>query len=95
MPAFLTLGIVQTKPDPKVDLIKKELGGATTIKRETPKEGQIVLAEPAIEVFGDAATDLGVGVNVGGGSGDGDGVGDAGVRDDGDEHVDDAHEFFF
>ncbi|KAH0777779.1 hypothetical protein KY290_009190 [Solanum tuberosum] len=36
MPFFLTLGIIDTKSNPTVDLIKKELAGATTIKRETP-----------------------------------------------------------
>uniref|UniRef100_M0ZQD0 Uncharacterized protein n=1 Tax=Solanum tuberosum TaxID=4113 RepID=M0ZQD0_SOLTU len=36
MSFFLTLGIIDTKSDPTVDLIKKELAGATTIKRETP-----------------------------------------------------------
>ncbi|KAG5591305.1 hypothetical protein H5410_041819 [Solanum commersonii] len=34
IPFFLTLGIIDTKSDPTVDLIKKELVGATTIRRE-------------------------------------------------------------
>ncbi|KAH0672382.1 hypothetical protein KY290_024623 [Solanum tuberosum] len=32
MSFFLTLGIIDTKSDPTVDLIKKELAGATTSK---------------------------------------------------------------
>ncbi|KAF3676213.1 hypothetical protein FXO37_05441 [Capsicum annuum] len=33
MTYFLTLGLVDTKEDPKVELIKKELAGATSIRR--------------------------------------------------------------
>ncbi|KAH0650762.1 hypothetical protein KY289_031003 [Solanum tuberosum] len=36
MSFFLTLEIIDTKSDPTVNLIKKELAGATTIKREAP-----------------------------------------------------------
>ncbi|KAG5617925.1 hypothetical protein H5410_017749 [Solanum commersonii] len=55
MSFFLTLGIIDTKSDPTVDLIKRELPGAIDIKREAPT------------VFGDAdvATDVGVDVNIG------------------------------
>ncbi|KAF3634319.1 hypothetical protein FXO37_26560 [Capsicum annuum] len=38
MPSFLTLGIVERKPDPKKDLIKRELAEETTIKREATRE---------------------------------------------------------
>ncbi|KAG5616903.1 hypothetical protein H5410_016727 [Solanum commersonii] len=36
MSLFLTLGIIDTKSDPTVESDKKELAGATTIKREAP-----------------------------------------------------------
>ncbi|KAF3646048.1 putative uroporphyrinogen decarboxylase, chloroplastic-like [Capsicum annuum] len=75
---FLTLRIVETKPELKVDLIKKKLAGATTIKREAPREGEFVFVEPVVEFFGDSSIDLDIGVNisdgdvigVGGGNGD-------------------------
>ncbi|KAF3633980.1 hypothetical protein FXO38_14860 [Capsicum annuum] len=93
MSSFLTLGIIETKPDPKVDLIKKEFSGIADIKRKAVREGQFVIAEPIIEVFGDAVTDFGTSVNVGSGdnvvSSDGDGV------RHGDKHVDDSHEILF
>ncbi|KAF3621788.1 hypothetical protein FXO37_32602 [Capsicum annuum] len=92
---FLTLGIVETKPNPKVDLIKKELAGEISIKRKATSEGQFVFAEP-VEVFGYVAIDLG----IGGGVGDsvyrsiGYGVDDVGGRH-GDKHIDDAYENLF
>ncbi|KAH0712022.1 hypothetical protein KY289_007981 [Solanum tuberosum] len=64
MSFFLTLGIIDTKSNPTVDLIKKELAGATTIKREAP----IVSGDAddvAIDV--DANVDIGdVGAKSGG-----------------------------
>ncbi|KAM3374659.1 hypothetical protein P3S68_013373 [Capsicum galapagoense] len=39
MTSFLTLGLVQTKEDPTVELIKKELDGATSIRRAV-RQGQ-------------------------------------------------------
>ncbi len=39
MISFLTLGLVDTKEDPTVELIKKELDGATSIRREV-RQGQ-------------------------------------------------------
>ncbi|KAM3356229.1 hypothetical protein P3S68_022943 [Capsicum galapagoense] len=56
MTYFLTLGLVNTKEDPTVELIKKELAGATSIKREV-RQGQ-----PNVEVLHDQpqiAIDLG------------------------------------
>ncbi|WMV15181.1 hypothetical protein MTR67_008569 [Solanum verrucosum] len=58
MSFFLTLEIIDTKSDPTVNLIKKELVGATTIKRET------------LIVFGDADdiaidVDVNVGIDIG------------------------------
>ena len=70
------------------------MAGATAIRREVSKEGQIILVKPAVEAFGDAVIDLGVGVNIGGGGGGG-GVDDSSIRNDGNEHIDDAHEIFF
>ncbi|KAM3246154.1 hypothetical protein P3L10_007921 [Capsicum annuum] len=39
MPSFLTLGLIDTKKDPTVELIKKELDGATSI-RKAVRQGQ-------------------------------------------------------
>ncbi|KAM3303964.1 hypothetical protein P3S67_014996 [Capsicum chacoense] len=39
MTSFLTLGLVDTKEDPTVELIKKELDGATSIRRAV-RQGQ-------------------------------------------------------
>ena len=39
MTSFLTLGLVDTKEDPTVELIKKELAGATAIRRAV-RQGQ-------------------------------------------------------
>ncbi|PHU17517.1 putative LRR receptor-like serine/threonine-protein kinase [Capsicum chinense] len=98
------LGIIKIELDPKMDLIKKELVGVTTIKREAAREGQLILTEPIAEVFGNATKDLGIGsgdcASVGGsvndsvGDGDDDGVGNASVGHN-NEHVDDAHENLF
>ncbi|KAG5617242.1 hypothetical protein H5410_017066 [Solanum commersonii] len=55
MPFFLTLGIIDTKSDPTVNLIKTELAGATTIKREAP----IVSSD-----VDDVAIDVGFDVDV-------------------------------
>ncbi|WMV59496.1 hypothetical protein MTR67_052881 [Solanum verrucosum] len=54
MSFFLTLGIIDKKSDPTVDLIKKELVRATTIRREA----HIVSGD-------DIALDVDVGVNIG------------------------------
>ncbi|KAG5596024.1 hypothetical protein H5410_037256 [Solanum commersonii] len=56
MPFFLTLGIINTKSDPTVDLIKKELAGAKTNRREAP----IVSGDAD-----DVALDVDVDVNIG------------------------------
>ena len=58
MPFFLTLGIIDTKSDPTVDLIKKELARATTIKREAP-----IVSGDADDVAIDV--DVNVGVDIG------------------------------
>uniref|UniRef100_M1BNP0 Uncharacterized protein n=1 Tax=Solanum tuberosum TaxID=4113 RepID=M1BNP0_SOLTU len=75
MPFFLTLGIINTKSDPTVDMIKKVMAGATTIKREAlivPGDADDI----AINVGDDA--DVNVGIDIG----------DVGVKSGG-EHVDD------
>ncbi|WMV21235.1 hypothetical protein MTR67_014620 [Solanum verrucosum] len=69
------IGIIDTKSDPTVDLIKRELPRVIAIKREAPT------------VFGDAddaATDVGVDVDVNIGVD----IGDDGAKSGG-EHVDD------
>ncbi|KAH0659568.1 hypothetical protein KY289_028316 [Solanum tuberosum] len=73
MPFFLTLGIIDTKSDPTVDLIKKELAGATTIRREAP-----IVSGDADDVALDVDVDVNIGVDIG----------DAGAKSGG-EHVDD------
>ncbi|KAH0658941.1 hypothetical protein KY285_027490 [Solanum tuberosum] len=73
MPFFLTLGIIDTKSDPTVDLIKKELVGATTIRREAP-----IVSGDADDVALDVDVDVNIGVDFG----------DAGAKSGG-EHVDD------
>ncbi|KAH0634642.1 hypothetical protein KY290_038108 [Solanum tuberosum] len=75
MSFFLTLGIIDTKSDPTLDLTKKELAEATTIKREAlivPGDADDV----AINVGDDA--DVNVGVDIG----------DVGAKSGG-EHVND------
>ncbi|KAF3625124.1 hypothetical protein FXO37_31028 [Capsicum annuum] len=83
-------GIVQTKPDLMVDLIKKELARERAIKRAARK-GQFVLDEPHVEDLNDQP----FGTSGGGGGSDGDGVGDevgdsvtGGVGDTGAKHAD-------
>ncbi|WMV53225.1 hypothetical protein MTR67_046610 [Solanum verrucosum] len=73
MSFFLTLEIIDTKSDPIVDLIKKELVGATTIKREAP-----IVSGDADDVALDVDVDVNIGVDIG----------DAGAKSGG-EHVDD------
>ncbi|KAH0746449.1 hypothetical protein KY285_008106 [Solanum tuberosum] len=73
MSFFLTLGIIDTKSDPTVDLIKKELAGATTIRREAP-----IVSGDADDVILDVDVDVNIGVDIG----------DAGAKSGG-EHVDD------
>ncbi|KAH0751490.1 hypothetical protein KY290_004711 [Solanum tuberosum] len=58
MSFFLTLEIIDTKSDPTVDLIKKELAGATTIKREA-----LIVSGDADDVAIDV--DVNVGVDIG------------------------------
>ncbi|KAG5619670.1 hypothetical protein H5410_004888 [Solanum commersonii] len=75
MSFFLTLGIIDTKSDSTGNMIKRELDGATTIKREAliaPGDDDDV----AINVGDDA--DVNVGVDIS----------DVGTKS-GDEHVDD------
>ncbi|KAH0693922.1 hypothetical protein KY285_021019 [Solanum tuberosum] len=73
MPFFLTLGIIDTKSDPTVDLIKKELTGATTIRKEAP-----IVSGDADDLALDVDVDANIGVDIG----------DAGAKS-GCEHVDD------
>ncbi|KAH0783095.1 hypothetical protein KY290_002693 [Solanum tuberosum] len=73
MPFFLILEIIDTKSDPIVYLIKKELAGATTIRREAP-----IVSGDADDVALYVDVDVNIGVDIG----------DAGVKSGG-EHVDD------
>lgn len=76
-------------------MIRKELAKEITIKRKTSGKGELVLAKPIGEVFGYTAMNLGVFINFGTSDvvGTGDSIDDASSRD-GDEHINDAHEFF-
>ncbi|KAM3268771.1 hypothetical protein P3S67_030735 [Capsicum chacoense] len=56
MTSFLTLGLVDTKEDPMVELIKKELDGATSIRRAV-RQGQSNVE--ALHDLTQTATDLG------------------------------------
>ncbi|XP_015169697.1 uncharacterized protein [Solanum tuberosum] len=60
MPFFLTLGIIDTKSDPTVDLIKKELTGATTIRKEAP-----IVSGDADDLALDVDVDANIGVDIG------------------------------
>ncbi|KAH0737467.1 hypothetical protein KY290_036172 [Solanum tuberosum] len=73
MPFFLTLEIIDTKSDPTVDLIKKELAGATTIRREAH-----IVSGDADDVALDVDVDVNIDVDIG----------DTGAKSGG-EHVDD------
>ncbi|KAG5601714.1 hypothetical protein H5410_033084 [Solanum commersonii] len=73
MPFFLTLGIIDIKSEPTVDLIKKELAGAITIRREAP-----IVSGDADDVALDVDVDVNIGVDIC----------DAGAKSGG-EHVDD------
>ncbi|KAG5596512.1 hypothetical protein H5410_037744 [Solanum commersonii] len=62
MSFFLTLGIIDTKSDPTMNLIKKELVGSTTIKKEAP-----IISGDADNVAIDVGVDIGdVGAKSGG-----------------------------
>ncbi|KAG5596069.1 hypothetical protein H5410_037301 [Solanum commersonii] len=76
MSFFLTLEIIETKSDPTVNLIKKELAGATMIKREAP-----IVSGDADDVALDVNVDVNIGVDIG----------DVGAKSGG-EHVDDVGE---
>ncbi|KAH0712709.1 hypothetical protein KY289_008668 [Solanum tuberosum] len=78
MPFFLTLEIIDTKSDPIVDLIKKELTGATTIRREAP-----IVSGDADDVALDVDVDVNIGIDIG----------DAGGKSGG-EHVDDVGDIY-
>ncbi|KAG5605089.1 hypothetical protein H5410_026581 [Solanum commersonii] len=73
MSFFLTLGIIDTKSYPTVDLIKKELAGATTIKREA-----LIVPGDADDVAINIGDDVNIGVDID----------DVGAKSGG-EHVDD------
>ncbi|WMV44189.1 hypothetical protein MTR67_037574 [Solanum verrucosum] len=73
MPFFLTLEIIDTKSDPIVDLIKKALAGATTIRSEAP-----IVSGDADDVALDVNVDVNIDVDIG----------DVGAKSGG-EHVDD------
>uniref|UniRef100_M1BGN0 Uncharacterized protein n=1 Tax=Solanum tuberosum TaxID=4113 RepID=M1BGN0_SOLTU len=69
MSFFLTLGIINTKSDPTVSLIKKELAGSTTIKSE---------AHIASSDADDVAIDVGVDIGDAGAKSGGEHVDDVG-----------------
>ncbi|KAG5606031.1 hypothetical protein H5410_027523 [Solanum commersonii] len=75
MSFFLTLEIIDTKLDRTLDLIKKELARATTIKREA-----LILPGDADDVAINVSDDIDVNVRVD--------IGDVGAKNGG-EHVND------
>ncbi|XP_049353867.1 uncharacterized protein LOC125818387 [Solanum verrucosum] len=86
MPFLLTLGFVRTLPDPKViDRIKRELDGATSIKREALGGG-----EEAVRAVGDPVGDVGGGFDGSGGGDELDDVAHYSVSEKGIDH-DDGH----
>ncbi|KAK4708993.1 hypothetical protein R3W88_029918 [Solanum pinnatisectum] len=86
MPFLLTLGFVRTLPDPKViDRIKRELDGATSIKREALGGG-----EEAVGAVGDPVGDVGGGFDGSGGGDELDDVAHHLVSEKGIDH-DDGH----
>ncbi|KAF3616863.1 hypothetical protein FXO37_34907 [Capsicum annuum] len=60
MTSYITLGYIDTIADPTVELIKKELAGATTIRRAV-RQGQ-----PNVEAFHDQPTKPDSGASSGG-----------------------------
>ncbi|WMV33629.1 hypothetical protein MTR67_027014 [Solanum verrucosum] len=73
MSFFLTQGIIDTKSNPTVDLIKKELVGATTIKREAP-----IISSDADDVAIDVGVDVDVNIGDAGAKSGGEHVDDVG-----------------
>ncbi|KAH0688968.1 hypothetical protein KY289_016326 [Solanum tuberosum] len=73
MSFFLTLRIIDTKSDSTVDLIKKELDGATTIKREAT-----IVSGDANDVAIDVDVNVGVGIGDVGAKSGGEHVDDIG-----------------
>ncbi|WMV29131.1 hypothetical protein MTR67_022516 [Solanum verrucosum] len=59
MSFFLTLGIIDTKSNPTVDLIKKELARATTIKMEA-----LIVPGDADDVAINIGDDVNVGIDI-------------------------------
>ncbi|WMV13504.1 hypothetical protein MTR67_006889 [Solanum verrucosum] len=76
MSFFLTLGIIDTKSNSTGIMIKRELAGATTIKRE-----ELIAPGDDDDVAINVGDDVGVNVGVD--------ISDVGTKS-GDEHVDDA-----
>ncbi|KAF3657452.1 hypothetical protein FXO37_14929 [Capsicum annuum] len=81
MTSYITLGHIDTIADPTVELIKKELAGATAIRRAV-RQGQ-----PNVEVFHDQPTNADLGTSSGGVVGVGGRHSDAATTYD-DDHVD-------
>ena len=82
MTSFLTLGLVDTKEDPTVELIKKELAKATIIRRA------VIQGQPNVEALHDQPfTKANPGASSGGVVGVGGTHADAATTRD-DEHVD-------
>uniref|UniRef100_M0ZKR3 Uncharacterized protein n=1 Tax=Solanum tuberosum TaxID=4113 RepID=M0ZKR3_SOLTU len=73
MSFFLTLGIIDTKSYPTVNLIKKELAGATTIKRKAP-----IVSSDADDVAIDVGFDVDVNIDDVGAKSGGEHVDDVG-----------------
>uniref|UniRef100_M1CGX7 Uncharacterized protein n=1 Tax=Solanum tuberosum TaxID=4113 RepID=M1CGX7_SOLTU len=71
MSFFLTLGFIDTKSDPTVDQIKKELAGATTIKKEAP-----IVSSDADDVAINVNVNVGVDIGDVGAKSDGEHVDD-------------------
>ena len=81
MTFFITLGLVDIIADPTVELIKKELAGATAIRRAV-RQGQ-----PSVKALHDQPTEADPGTSSGGVVGVGDRHDDAATTHD-DEYVD-------
>ncbi|KAK4706861.1 hypothetical protein R3W88_033578 [Solanum pinnatisectum] len=65
MPSLITLGLIETLFDPVVDIVKRELFGATTIKRARVDDQLVVFSEDMFDVAVRAGVNIGIGVDVG------------------------------
>ncbi|KAH0724775.1 hypothetical protein KY284_000640 [Solanum tuberosum] len=76
MSSMITLGLVETLFDPVVDNVKRELLGATTIKRARLDDQQLVVfnEDGMVDAAVRTGVNIGVGVGVSAGAGVGFGV---------------------